>query len=1031
MKKTLFTCLVLVAVALGFFVSCNAETAVPSEDYAYIRFGEVSQRGSSFSASYETEKYADLYWFYTATKSTSDGTTGSTGDDIAAVRTTSGNSVAPGKGIVFADGECLGPFSQGEWTFTLKAYKDYKAAAEEGYTSTKVLYNNGEKEMTIYLKSDDLVYRTESNNPIKASLLPGQTKTINALTTSVESVGEKGTVTFDNTTFVYKTSGTTAPIVTLTATNTTDNNEKYIFTNSSEEITDGIKVALTLTASDSKTWSVKCAEDTKLDVGTYRCVVEAKSSDGKNSISLYDAKDSATQINSLTFYFAVYGNTTTGIRGVLNENPFSYIKFDVEEYVIMNVDLSTLTQDAGLKVSDNITLNFSNAGLSSDTNSGDTFELKVTESETSKNENDFLVKDSSSSSNGVVKSYTIELTKTDSNGNKSKISNFGTEKKVKASLNVGTGLNNNKNYDSSSAEGDTCSIEMYYNGEGSNPTVTKYNAESGILEMETDHFSEFIVIDTVKLPVTIKDTSKNTALFFENLSAAFKSAKKGDTITLLNNAALGANIETTADVTLDLARNTVNANEHFIIVKNSTELTVENGETGKSVGFVVGIEKQGSDGVYDPAAAYITANGTSTCYSTLEEAFGAVQNSETKKITVVNDSKLGNKLEIKDGKDITLYLYNGVTIKKEDSTAISLQDATLTVEGDGTIEGGNNSICIEAVKSKNTKLKVGKDVVLKAGSAGAGIAIFNKETGKNYNSITVDFSGKILSGAFGITINGLVEKTENTVAKINVESGSEIKNITGAGIYAAGYGIWNIDGAAISGGDSAVEVRAGEVNISSGSYTATAETYAVTPDGGGSTTSGAAIAVAQHTTKLPIEVKISGGTFSGVKQLAVVNPQGMTTAESSKNVKVTVTANDLSDDKIDGIKVGNDTYYPTLEAAVENAEANSTIKLLGDLDLTYYEKGKAHEVSFKNGTTLDMNSKTITTYNYGVYYQGNELTIKGGTFKVLDKEKKTNPVGKGSYAIFFGLNSGNKNTENYSAILDSVTCEGGVKRIFS
>ena len=68
-------------------------------------------------------------------------------------------------------------------------------------------------------------------------------------------------------------------------------------------------------------------------------------------------------------------------------------------------------------------------------------------------------------------------------------------------------------------------------------------------------------------------------------------------------------------------------------------------------------------------------------------------------------------------------------------------------------------------------------------------------------------------------------------------------------------------------------MRAGELNVSgSPVITATGE-YTSDSNDSGNTSSGVGIAVAQHTTKKPISVKIDGGTIKGEKSLAEMNPE--------------------------------------------------------------------------------------------------------------------------------------------------------------
>ena len=73
-------------------------------------------------------------------------------------------------------------------------------------------------------------------------------------------------------------------------------------------------------------------------------------------------------------------------------------------------------------------------------------------------------------------------------------------------------------------------------------------------------------------------------------------------------------------------------------------------------------------------------------------------------------------------------------------------------------------------------------------------------------------------------------------------------------------------------GDTGIEVRAGEVVVAGGSIKATG-TYSLIGNGNGSTTTGVALAICQHSTKLPIKCTITGGIFAGERAFLEANPQ--------------------------------------------------------------------------------------------------------------------------------------------------------------
>ena len=82
-----------------------------------------------------------------------------------------------------------------------------------------------------------------------------------------------------------------------------------------------------------------------------------------------------------------------------------------------------------------------------------------------------------------------------------------------------------------------------------------------------------------------------------------------------------------------------------------------------------------------------------------------------------------------------------------------------------------------------------------------------------------------------------------------------------------------ISGWSIKWRNSALEMRSWKLNISDWELTATAEEYKCTPNWNGSTTVWAAIAIAQHTTKQDIDVKISWWIFNWVRAFNLCNPQ--------------------------------------------------------------------------------------------------------------------------------------------------------------
>ena len=82
----------------------------------------------------------------------------------------------------------------------------------------------------------------------------------------------------------------------------------------------------------------------------------------------------------------------------------------------------------------------------------------------------------------------------------------------------------------------------------------------------------------------------------------------------------------------------------------------------------------------------------------------------------------------------------------------------------------------------------------------------------------------------------------------------------------------NISGGTITGA-TGIEVRSGTVNITGGTIVGNGNPFESDPNGNGSTTTGAGIAIVQHTTKNSIDVSISSGNISGYRAVYESNLQ--------------------------------------------------------------------------------------------------------------------------------------------------------------
>ena len=292
-------------------------------------------------------------------------------------------------------------------------------------------------------------------------------------------------------------------------------------------------------------------------------------------------------------------------------------------------------------------------------------------------------------------------------------------------------------------------------------------------------------------------------------------------------------------------------------------------------------------------------------YTSFESAIDAAADGETvkllKNITVdgrVNIDKSltldmqgyeisGGMLYIKGGttagNSITVNISNGSVIGPTYGIIV-FNDVTLNIKDVNISAGTHNGIFVPLTAYDGDTTVLPSTINIEGGSVSGGntestasVAICgvgdNSETATKLIANGTTFTG----GTFGITGNGTAH---NTYIELNdcVVTGS-------VGIYHPQDGDLIINGGEITGDVTGIEIRSGTLTVNSGTITGNGDPFESDPNGNGTTTTGAAIAVSQHTTNLPITVTINGGTFNGIRALYEVDLQD----EVTEGVTIEVT----------------------------------------------------------------------------------------------------------------------------------------------
>lgn len=437
-------------------------------------------------------------------------------------------------------------------------------------------------------------------------------------------------------------------------------------------------------------------------------------------------------------------------------------------------------------------------------------------------------------------------------------------------------------------------------------------------------------------------------------------------------------------------------------------------------------------------------------YETLEDAVLKVANGDT--ITLLKDVALGNNgLKIgsagSEQKVLTLDL-NGHSISAT-NLVIRVQNAKLTVTGPGKIYEA--SPYFGAILIKGSDNAENKDYTVVTVGAGVELEGWSPIFVDQYNGcaygVAVNVDGAKLTGktdkdggsGSAIYVNGTI-KDQNNAPKLVLNNVTQ--TATGAGMYLAGYANTTITGGSITGGNTGIEIRAGELTVNGATVVGNGVPTEVTPNGNGSTTVGAGIAVAQHTTKLPIKVTINSSDISGYSALYQSNPQN-NDAESVKKVSVAVnggtfktinrgTCGVYSENNCVTISGG---AFTDLASAVKYAADGATITLAGDANgngVVFAEGRFATK-----GLTIDFNGHTYsvggvlvgstgTGTNAFQLLKGNKITFKNGTIAGVTegtKPAEDTPNWHGAPAIVI---------QNYCDLtLDNMTVTGGDETVYT
>ena len=253
---------------------------------------------------------------------------------------------------------------------------------------------------------------------------------------------------------------------------------------------------------------------------------------------------------------------------------------------------------------------------------------------------------------------------------------------------------------------------------------------------------------------------------------------------------------------------------------------------------------------------------------TLKTAIGAAT-AENNTITLTDNVVLNESVEIKkSGVNLVIDLggktISGSSLLFDIYSPVTFKNGTIDVTYNGSA-----SICVMWLNG-GAKLALENDVIVNAAkSAGATGSVFAVGLYNDCDEAELTINGKI-TGDNGATINGTITTNTN---KVTVNGTIDV---AGHALYLAGNGITDINNGACVKGDAGIEIRAGVLNINGGTVESTGTYSAPIANGNGTTASGAALIVAEHTTNQGITVNVNSGNIkaaSNGKAIAASDPE--------------------------------------------------------------------------------------------------------------------------------------------------------------
>ena len=367
-------------------------------------------------------------------------------------------------------------------------------------------------------------------------------------------------------------------------------------------------------------------------------------------------------------------------------------------------------------------------------------------------------------------------------------------------------------------------------------------------------------------------------------------------------------------------------------------------------------------------------------------------------ITLADDIELDERITVKN-KAVTIDLNGKKITAAEKFTShggviLVYSEGELTIDDTSVNKTGGIDVYSETLDEKGFAPIWGAIAVYPENGHTAKLTVNAGEYRANYYAIV---------GSGNCTTEDRIEITIND---------GKFESPDGYGMYLPHVGITTINKGTFIAKDCAIEIRAGELSIKDGQFESTATEFSCSPNGNGTTTSGAVIAIAQHTTKKDITVNILGGVFEGLRALNESNPQNN---DPAPQVNLSVTGGTFkgmiqSVDPIDFITGGSFSDLSGLAYVASGVTYNLVNDCTVDSDITV-----------KAGTTLSI-AKDVTLTTKGTITNKGIIDNKG---TITNEGIITTVVGGINISGKLIMGDGSKLTVGGNDIIDGLEIKDG------